>query len=187
MMLKKGGRSSPGGGGGKVRGEFEVEMKEEYQLITQFRHHAELIMAKQAQFVKIWRLRIGAIYLLLNFTKGASTSTVIALPSVFDMKMRIKPKIYHSQNNREALNVVNILRKDYVRMLITKLPNTFLKHKFATFFGVKSEKHQETEGNDEKRTFRKYRESMTKKLTKTKHNRMAIEQFTLREEEEDES
>ena len=83
--------------------------------------------------------------------------------------------------------MVNILRKDYVRMLITKLPNTFLKHKFATFFGVKSEKHQETEGNDEKRTFRKYRESMTKKLTKTKHNRMAIEQFTLREEEEDES
>merc|ERR1719474_916642 len=170
--------------------EFErkEERKEEYQLMSQFKSQAELMIAKQAQFVKIWRLRIGAIYLLLNFTKGSSTSTLIpfisnALPSVFDMKLRIKPKIYHSQNNREALNVMNILRKDYVRMLITKLPNTFLKHSFATFFGMKHSGNEQQDGNG-KRTLKHYKQSMARKLTSAKQNMLIEQEQALEDEEE---
>ena len=119
---------------------YELEMKEEYELITQFRNHAELIIKKQTEFIKIWRLRIGSIYLLLNFTKGKSTTALtFALPSVFDMKLKIKPKTYIAESNKEALDLINILKKDYIRMLIGKLPITFLKHSFSQFFGIHSD------------------------------------------------
>ena len=125
---------------------YEIEMKEEYQLITQFRNHAEIIIKKQTEHIKIWRLRIGSIYLLMNFTKATSTTVLnFALPSVFDMKLKIKPKTYNSKSNKEALDLIKILKRDYLKMLITKLPNTFLKHSFAQFFKIG---HDDNHNND---------------------------------------
>lgn len=168
MMFKKG--KADGGGGDADKYE------EEYQLITQFRHHAEMLIAKQSQFVKIWRLRIGAFYVLLNF---------IGPVTVFDMKLKINPKVYNSRNHREALDVIRILKKDYIRMLITKLPNTFLKQSVLGFFGMKNREPDNEDNGNGMRTFKKYKARVSRKLHTANRNMLVIEQ-TLDEEDEEE-
>lgn len=107
-----------------------VREESEFDSLDEFRKLAELIIQKQEQSIKICRLRIGNIYVLVNFTKGES-SRKIAIPKVMDLKLKIKQKIYIAKSDAKPLDMRNILQKHFLKTILKQLPSTFIKHTFG--------------------------------------------------------